>query len=143
MLILMFCALLVAGSAAAGTFYKWTDENGTVHFTSEPPNGRDYETVSIGDQVSGPSRTQSEPDPAQTRATADDVQMPRQAGPAPEVIAARCKQARENLFWLQSKRRIIVENDDGSETFIDAEEQQRLIEENEALIDEWCDNDER
>ena len=146
MLVLLLCALLVAGPAAARTFYKWTDEKGTVHFTSEPPIDRDYETINTTGRVTGSSRTQSESATAQGQGaeqqdSADDVQMPRQAAPDPELVAARCEQARENLFWLQSKRRIIVESDDGSETFIDADEQQRLIEENLALIDEWCRDD--
>lgn len=141
LLVLFLCALLAAAPATAKTYYKWTDDNGTVHFTAEPPNDRDYETINTSGQVTGSSRTEAEPPEAQTGQSAEDVQMPRQAAPDPEAVAARCAQARENLFWLQSKRRIVVENDDGSETFIDAEEQQRLIEESQALIDEWCQDD--
>lgn len=137
-LLLILCALLVAAPVAAKTYYKWTDDSGTVHFTAEPPNDRDYETISTSGQVTGSSRTQAEAAAPQAQETAEDVQMPRQAAPDPELVAARCEQARENLFWLQSKRRIVIENDDGSETFIDPEEQQQLIEENQALIDEWC-----
>jgi hypothetical protein len=39
------CALLWwHGSAAAQTFYKWTDEHGTVHFADSPPvNTKDVE----------------------------------------------------------------------------------------------------
>ncbi len=141
MLLVLLCALLVSAPAAARTYYKWTDENGTVHFTSEPPIDRDYETINTAGLVTGSSRTQGEAEPTQSQESPEDVQMPRQAPPDPEVVAARCEQARENLFWLQSHRRIIVENDDGSETFIDADEQQRMIEENQALIDEWCRED--
>lgn len=140
-LILILCALLFAAPAAAKTYYKWTDDNGTVHFTAEPPNDRDYETINTAGQVTGSSRTQAQPEPPQAQEAAEDIQMPRQAAPDPEVVAARCEQARENLFWLQSNRRITIENDDGSETFIDADEQQRMIEENQALIDEWCQDD--
>lgn len=136
-LLVFLCALLVAAPAAARTYYKWTDDNGTVHFTAEPPNDRDYESINTSGQVTGSSQP-APPAAPQAREGAEDVQMPRQAAPDPEVVAARCQQARENLFWLQSKRRIVIENDDGSETFIDADEQQRLIDENQALIDEWC-----
>ena len=140
-LLLLLCALLVAAPAAARTYYKWTDDNGTVHFTAEPPNDRDDETISTSGQVTGSSATQTPAEAPQAQESAEDVQMPRQAAPDPELVAARCAQARENLVWLQSNRRIIIENDDGSETFIDADEQQRLIEENQALIDEWCQDD--
>ena len=141
LLLLFLCAALGAAPAMAKTYYKWTDDNGTVHFTAEPPNDRNYEIINTSGQVTGSSRARAETVQPQAQQAAEEVQMPRQAAPDPEVVAARCEQARENLFWLQSKRRIIVENDDGSETFIDADEQQRLMEENQALIDEWCQDD--
>lgn len=137
-LLLILCALIVAAPAAARTYYKWTDDNGTVHFTAEPPSDRDYQTINTSGQVTGSSQTQADTASPQEQEAAEEVQMPRQAAPDPELVAARCEQARENLFWLQSKRRIVIENDDGSETFIDPDEQQQMIEENQALIDEWC-----
>lgn len=142
-LLVFLCALLAAAPAAAKTYYKWTDENGTVHFTADPPADRDYETINTSGQVTGRSGDQARPAPAEEAEDAEDVQMPREAAPDPEVVAARCEQARENLFWLQSKRRILVEGEDGSETFADPEEQQRLIEESQAVIDEWCQEDVR
>lgn len=140
MLLLFLCTLLAAAPVAAKTYYKWTDDIGTVHFSAEPPNDREYETVDTSGRITSIAPVQSETSQEAAQDAAEEVQMPREAAPDPEVVAARCKQAQENLFWLQSKRRIVVENDDGSETFIDAEEQQRLIEENQALIDEWCQN---
>jgi len=137
----LLCGLLVAPPAAAQTYYKWTDENGTVHFTAEPPADREYETVNTVGQITGSSPAPANAAPPASEEQAPQARMPREAAPDPEMIAERCKQARENLFWLQSKRRIIVENDDGSETFIDQEEQQRLMEENQALIEEWCNSD--
>jgi len=139
-LLLFLCTLLAAAPVAAKTYYKWTDDIGTVHFSVEPPNDREYETVNTSGRITSIAPVQSETSQEAAQDAAEEVQMPREAAPDPEVVAARCKQAQENLFWLQSKRRIVVENDDGSETFIDAEEQQRLIEENQALIEEWCQN---
>lgn len=137
-LLLLLCGLLAAAPVAAKTYYKWTDDLGTVHFSAEPPNDREYETVDTSGRLTSIPRRQSEAPAESAQDAAEEVQMPREAAPDPEVVTARCEQARENLFWLQSKRRIVLENDDGSETFVEADEQQRLIEENEALIDEWC-----
>lgn len=135
------CALLAWFSLSeAQTYYKWTDDNGTVHFTAEPPQDRDFETIDTRGNVIASTRN----DPAAQAPTADDEaepQMPREAAPDPEMIEARCTQARENLFWLESQRRIIVEDDQGNDRFIDPEEQQRLIEENRALIEQWCNGD--
>jgi len=134
--------LLVAtpGAAGAQTYYKWTDDEGTVHFTAEPPADRDYESIDTNGNVVASTRPEpSEPGQDSEAAAAAEPVLPREGEPDPELIEARCKQARENLFWLESKRRIVVEDDQGNERFIDAEEQQDLIEENRALIAEWCD----
>jgi len=137
-LVLLLFALLAAAPVAAETYYKWTDDNGTVHFTAQPPADREYQTINTSGQITGGSPVAANTPPPAGEMDEAQVQMPREGAPDPEVVEARCQQAREQLFWLQSKRRIIVEQDDGSETFIDADEQQRLIEENQALIDEWC-----
>src|SRR5690242_6876083 len=34
---LLLIAALVAGSAHAGDYYKWTDAHGTVHYSQTPP----------------------------------------------------------------------------------------------------------
>lgn len=137
-LLLLLCGLVAAAPVAAKTYYKWTDDIGTVHFSAEPPNDREYETVNTSGRITSIPPAQSGTAAASGQDAAEEVQMPRQAAPDPEVVKARCEQARENLFWLQSKRRIVIENDDGSETFVDADEQQQLMEDNQALIDEWC-----
>lgn len=135
------CVLLAwASPSEAQTYYKWTDDSGTVHFTAEPPQDRDFESIDTRGNVIASTRR----DPASEAEAANDEaepQMPREGEPDPEMIEARCTQARENLFWLESQRRIIVEDDQGNDRFIDPEEQQRLIEENRALIAQWCNGE--
>ncbi|MDX1625531.1 MAG: DUF4124 domain-containing protein [Wenzhouxiangellaceae bacterium] len=138
--ILLALALFAAFQAEARTFYKWVDDRGTIHFTAEPPADRDYEVVDTrgGKLSSIPMRT---PAPAEEEDDAGDEAeptMPREAEPDPEQLAARCRQAEENLFWLQERRRIRVERDDGTEEFLEPEERQRQIDETRAFLDEWC-----
>jgi hypothetical protein len=137
----MACCLLMAAVelVEAQTYYKWTDENGTTHFTAEPPVDRDYESIDTSGNVISTTRLEPPAMPsADQQATGAESQTPREAEPDPEVVEARCNEARERLFWLQSNRRIVVEDDQGNEQFIDAERQQALIEENRALLEEWC-----
>ncbi|GAB4171413.1 MAG: hypothetical protein Kow0020_06120 [Wenzhouxiangellaceae bacterium] len=131
--------LIVASNAHAERYYKWRDDQGTIHFSSEPPRDRDYEVVNTSGAVVARS-TDAANMPAETPPTDDgaEVQMPRELPVDPELVRQRCEQARENLFWLQSKRRILVDRGDGEKTFLDPEEQQRQIEENQAFIDKWC-----
>lgn len=133
-------AVAAAAPATAQTYYKWIDDIGTVHYTARPPADRDYERVDVS--APPPSNSQALPQAdAEPAETAEDVQMPRRAAPDPEVVRARCRQARENLFWLESKQRIRVEEDDGSQRFVDADERERLIDEARTTIEEWCTED--
>ena len=36
---------------AQETIYKWTDAEGTVHYTARPPEGVEYEVVDVDKQV--------------------------------------------------------------------------------------------
>lgn len=138
--IVLVLAAAAAAPATAQTYYKWTDDNGTVHFTAQPPADRDYETIDASTRLLG--NADAVPDAGTEPAeTAADVQMPRRAPPDPEVVRARCEQARENLFWLESKQRIRVEEDDGSQRFVDADERERLIDEARTAVEEWCTED--
>lgn len=49
---LLIPLLLILSFPASGQVYKWTDENGNVHFGSQPPPGQNQE-VKIRDSQSG------------------------------------------------------------------------------------------
>lgn len=137
-------ALLVASTSGWGqTYYKWTDDEGTTHFTSAPPQDRDYETVRTSANVvsrPAPAAPESDQDEEET-GMEDEAQMPRQGEPDPEVVEARCVQARENLYWLQNRRRIEVERSDGTIEFVEGEDREAMIAETQSFLDEWCSDD--
>lgn len=138
-LLLILAVVLGMSPALAQRYYKWVDEQGTTHFTAEPPRDADYEIVDTSGAVIGSSSAATGRGQQDQAEEPEPIAMPREGEVDPERVAQRCEQARENLFWLRANRRIQVERDDGSMEFIDFEEQQRLIEENEAILAEWCD----
>jgi hypothetical protein len=140
---LLALAAMLADPAAAKTFYKWVDDNGTTHFTAEPPNDRDYDVVSTTGQRLGnrafepanPSSREAPPEPE------PGPQLPREAelsSDERERLQAQCEQARQNLQVLQTRSRIVVEEDDGTQRVAGEDERQRLIDEAQALIREYC-----
>ena len=134
--------LLVASTSGWGqTYYKWTDDEGTTHFTATPPTDRDYETVNTSiNVVSRPAPAPATTDDAEEQGgeAGDEAQMPREGEPDPEEIAARCTQAQENMYWLQNRRRIEVERADGTVEFVEGEAREAMIAETQAFLDEWC-----
>jgi glutaredoxin len=47
MKLLIFCAFVLSGSVAAAGIYKWTDAQGNLHFTDQPPPEADAEKVKL------------------------------------------------------------------------------------------------
>ncbi|MGK7296430.1 MAG: DUF4124 domain-containing protein [Candidatus Wenzhouxiangella sp. M2_3B_020] len=142
-LMLLMLAAVAVEPAEARTYYKWVDDKGTTHFTAEPPNDRDYDVISttgqrLGNRAFEPANPSSreappEPEPA--------PQLPREAelsADERERLAAQCEQARQNLQVLQTRSRIVVEEDDGTQRVAGEEDRQRLIDEAQALIREYC-----
>ncbi|MEM1080788.1 MAG: DUF4124 domain-containing protein [Pseudomonadota bacterium] len=137
--LLMMCGLMVS-TAEAQTYFKWVDEDGTTHFTAEPPADRPFERIDTTGNVIGTSD-----DLSFENVGDEDVDMPSEASlmpregePDPEALAASCAQARENMFWLQNRRRIAVENPDGSEDFVEGDDRTAMIDQTQAYLDEWC-----
>jgi glutaredoxin len=58
-IILSLCLLLLLVTTAGGQVYKWTDENGKVHFGDRPPVEAATEQVEINENtVAGPGTVQ-------------------------------------------------------------------------------------
>lgn len=138
-------ALLAASTTGWGeTYYKWTDDQGTTHFTASPPLDRPYTTVNTTNRINArPPATASSAEAsgdagAEEMPSEDD--MPRRADPDPAVVDARCTQARENLFWLENRRRIEIERPDGTVEMIEGEAREAQIAETRAFIAEWCED---
>ncbi len=134
---ILILAMAQAAPALAQTYYKWTDDQGIINFTAQPPQDREYEVVDTSGQVVGQSAPWSRQQTEEAEGE-QQVEMPRQREPDPEVVSRRCAQYRENLFWLQSNRRVYVDHEDGTREFVGRDEQQQRIEELEGLIAEWC-----
>ncbi len=130
----------VTSAEARETIFKWTDEDGVVHYAAQPPEGIDYVELGV-DTTSEPLAEPPEPEPADAPAIA--AQPPEQpemtrAEPDPVVVAERCEQARSNLENLTRHTNIVVNEDDGQQRALSREQRQQMVDETQAFIDEWC-----
>lgn len=115
----MVLALFAAGAvaqnakkedAAAGKVYKWTDENGTVHFSPKPPESNQAEEVKLRAAPPAPP-VAAETKGEQTRA---------------EQNAQRCKQHEANLKLLQEQPTLSIE-ENGEKRIMTSEERDQQI----------------
>lgn len=68
--LVLLLALALAATAAAQTIYRWTDANGKIHYTSEPPpNARASTIRSRVSSYSAPAKVEPAPGAPAARAT--------------------------------------------------------------------------
>lgn len=71
-----------------------------MHFTAEPPNDRDYETISASGQVTGSSAAQPEAEAPHAQEAAEHAQMPGKAAAGPRARPHESLRVRKTLhYW--------------------------------------------
>jgi hypothetical protein len=149
----LVCLFVVASAANAADIYKWTGENGEVHYGQEHPPGVQAERV----RVEHGTRTPEEKQAAQKRlnklvdeaglapeqVAEEDAEKAKEESADAETAAARadaCTKARELLPELENRaKRARVENADGSQVWLDDNQRQDLIDRTREQIKENCD----
>ena len=139
-LALLLCGLPLAASAQ---IYKWTDANGQVHFSQNPPKTGNYSDVTPQLPVSGTSTGgSSSPRPSGSGGASAPSAPSQQAMQAGADNAERCAKANERISFLQEKtaHRLYVTGDDGQPARM-TEEQfgQQLKDANDAAA-KYCDS---
>jgi len=114
---LLLCSLPLAASAQ---IYKWTDANGQVHFSQNPPKQGNYQDVTPQLPVSGATTDAA---PRHSVRTATSSSSGGSGGGSSDNAALqakadneeRCAKARERISFLQEKtaHRLFVTGDDG------------------------------
>jgi hypothetical protein len=121
----LLAVLLLAGfghALAADKIYKWTDDNGVVHYSATPPEGPESEAVSI--------RPGPPPPPAAVEAQVGSSEA--------DLRAANCVSSRARLQVLLDNQLVEIEQVDGTRTQLSADERTAEITRSEAEVDRWC-----
>ena len=142
----LMLAVTTAGTAAAGDIFKWTDEDGNVHF-GDRPLGEDPEKVAIQSRPTNPERVQAT---VQSRANAaakaaEEEAAATPAGPSPEELQAeaderaeKCGKYREQLQRFVRSRRLYREDESGERVYLDEDEMQAARERVENQVQDFC-----
>ena len=139
-------ALLLTGVANGGDIYKWTDEDGNVHF-GDRPDGESPERLAIQSRPTDPARIQAQ---AQARADARAKAVEEEAaaaaqGPSPEELQAqaderarKCDTYKARLQTYLTSRRLYREDESGEREYLDDEEMLAAREKVESQVQEFC-----
>lgn len=139
--ILVFCVSLLVAQAAAAAVYKWTDAQGRVHYSSQPPPGQSAEAVKIrqgspaaAEQPPQANRAATADAPAQSAADEDAARQARR-----EALRKNCEIARKNLAALEDPTYRRFRLEEGKEPeFLTDEQRQAQIVKARSQVQEFC-----
>jgi Skp family chaperone for outer membrane proteins len=125
--------------------YKWTDDDGQVHFSQLPPEQGQAEQLDIKTQhpanaeaaqaeLDALIQSQEESAKAQAEAAAKAAEEAEQA----KVRAENCRIAQANLQTYMNNPGRRVSDENGNITYIKEEDRQARIDELNAQIKEFC-----
>ncbi len=137
--LLIAMALLLLAPLATAQVYKWTDANGTVHYSEAPPTqGTKYTKVT----TTGTAEPLSNPvSHANAEGSSEDSNEPR---PAPRTVAdtpanrkSLCDSLQSNLATLQSSGPVVMQKD-GKPNALDAAQRKQQIDTAQAQYNQYC-----
>lgn len=123
--------LLHAASVGAQEAYKWTDANGTVHYTQQPPP-KGVATAHM--KISQSGATSSSVDPVGAKAGAANELKEANVRQSKHM----CEVARSNLEMLKGGGMITSGDDITSAKQLDADQRQQAVATAQADIDRYC-----
>jgi len=112
----MAAFLCMAAAAQDGTYYKWTDASGTVHFSATPPPGQKAQARVLEGQ-SGSQVAPAEPAPSASTEPSAELEKAQEA-----YRRQSCEAARSDLKLLEQKRMVVSGDNPDAATKLDADQ---------------------
>ncbi|WP_430388049.1 DUF4124 domain-containing protein [Dyella sp. 20L07] len=134
--LLIATALLLAAPLVFAQAYKWTDANGTTHYSDSPPaQGTKYKKVTTSGTVDPLA------EPAASSESADTAAKPAQSNQpmadTPENRTKLCATLKGNIDTLKSSSPVVMEQD-GQQKVINADQRQQQQSSAEAQYKQYC-----
>lgn len=134
--LIILLTIFAFGSVNAQRIYKWTDENGTVHYSStKPANDDNVEALRLKPPKTVKKQKAREADAAdsettEAKADKETKQSPKEKRKARQQKAAvdakekqrKCSMARKNLASLSSSTRVATKGEDGERRMLSDKE---------------------
>jgi len=131
---------MIISPAQAGKVYKWTDENGTIHYGDKRPDGAQTETLKVESRSSAPrpsveDQLNSLEDQEKRESLVKQEQ--EKAKEVEEQNQLRCNQAKNNLQTIENNARIRIE-ENGELRYMTPEEIAKKKEDMIKIVEEAC-----
>ncbi len=145
-LIAFALSLAATSTLFASEIYKWTDEEGNVHYSDLPTGAAGEEHLAIRSRPTDPALVQAE---VQARVDDRTLRAEEEAnapqGPTPQEQRAearereeKCNQYTERQIQFTQNRRIYRLDEDGERVYYDEEEMRASRARVDDLVEEYC-----
>ena len=140
--------LTASGFALSGEIYKWTDEEGNVHYEDRPLGGAATERVAIVSRATNSSNVQASIDARRDRVAARDEAKAQRAEAESEAAKAqaeaedrkqKCSQARARMENYLQSQRLYREDENGERSYLDEKQILEARAKAQEKIQEYCD----
>lgn len=140
-------AMTVAGGAMANEIYKWTDENGTVHYGDRPSGAATEERLAMTftrtDNAAVQQRVQARVEATAARQEARSAAAQAQVEAAEKEAEAaeraeRCDKARARLEQFLQSQRLYRMDENGERVYLDDAQRETARQKAEEQITEYC-----
>jgi hypothetical protein len=138
--IVFFIMLAVssAGTVFAGDIYKWTDEDGNVHYGDRPTAEVSEEPLAVNSGITDPPKVE-----ARNEVNAAAIEP---AEPTPEELRAQARERKEkcatykaHLQRLLTSRRLYRQDENGERGYLDEDETLAARVRVQNQVKEYCD----
>jgi hypothetical protein len=140
-------AMTIASGAVANEIYKWTDENGNVHYEDRPSGAATEERLhmtynrtsssAVHQRVQARVDARTAREEAKTAAEASEKEAAENAAIAAER-AQKCEKSRARLESYLQARRVYRTDENGERVYLDDDQRQDARKKAEEQISEFC-----
>lgn len=150
-LIVCLCCVGLSSAALSSEIYKWTDDDGNVHYGDRPTGvvaeDASFETVAIASRRTDPARVTAGVEARQERdaaraetrmAAAKAAEEAAQQQADAEERAQKCQQYRARLEKFVTSRRLYRVDDAGERSYLDETQMQEARAKVQQQVEEYC-----
>jgi ribosomal 50S subunit-recycling heat shock protein len=143
----MTAALIAASASMAGEIYKWTDEQGNVHYEDRlPTDGEDVERIDIlsrnTDNAAVQARVEAAQEARAAKAKAAETEAEAATAEDPDADpgkrAEKCQMYRDRLESFLRSQRLYTQDANGERKYLDENETMAARQKAQEQVEKYC-----
>ena len=143
---LIMFVVSASGTAFANDIYRWTDEDGNVHYGDRPTGDATEERLAISSKPTDSSKVQARSQSRYAAKKAAEASVPSEPqGPTEDELRAQAAEKRQKCDTYKARlqkfvqsRRLYKEDENGERVYLDEEQIQAARERVENQVQEYC-----